>query len=84
MFVTYLLLTIVVCLSRVYLVHAYRSSPDIGICETIKDNTLVSIDCIHKQENFCCDTTELLTTTDDIGKWGKKCCSEAEFVLQNA
>lgn len=84
LFVTYLLITIIVFLStRINPIHAYRSSPDIGLCETIKNKTPISIECIRGQENFCCNT-ELLSTTDNVTKWGKRCCTEAEFVLQNA
>lgn len=77
------LLVIIVYFSHINIIFAHRSSPDIGLCETIINNTFTSLECLRGQENFCCNT-ELLTTIDNVTKWAKKCCTETEFVLQNA
>lgn len=78
------LLVIIVYFSKINIICAHRSSPDIGLCETIINNTFTSLECLYGQENFCCSTGELLKTKDNVTKWAKKCCTETEFVLQNA
>lgn len=60
-----------------------KSTPDIGFCEGIQDSQPVMIDCFSGDQNFCCnDKKEVLW--NNVIKWSKRCCTEAEYVLQNA
>lgn len=64
-------------------VEAAKSSPDVGICETIHNQTVVMLDCLSGQDNFCCQDEQVITH-NNVTRWTKRCCSEKDFVLQNA
>jgi len=64
-------------------IEASRSAPDIGLCESVEDKQPVLLDCLSGSKNFCCNT-DLVEISGNLTKWAKRCCSETEFVLENA
>lgn len=75
-------LIILTLLAFIHQSQATRSAPDIGVCDTIVNKTSVILDCLSGSDNFCCKTEKLITW-NHVTRWGKRCCSESEFVLQN-
>lgn len=74
----------IVCLGQVLnTVLATRSAPDIGLCVTVVNRSTLLLDCLTGYKNFCCNT-EQVETWNNVTRWAKKCCSEAEFVVENS
>lgn len=69
--------------SAVFLAVEAKSTPDIGFCEAIRSKQTISLDCFSGEKTFCCDDEEV-TLWNNVTKWSKKCCTESEYVLQNA
>lgn len=73
----------IVVLTTIRFASGARPSPDIGLCETVVNNTADTIDCVSGTANFCC-LKELVKTVNNVNKWTRRCCKESEYVLQNA
>lgn len=73
-----IIIIIIICLQHA---EAARSSPDIGLCESVVNNSFTYIDCLSGNKNFCCNDKQYLLR--NLTRWSRRCCSEAEFVREN-
>lgn len=64
-------------------VYSAETSPDFGLCDTVEDGQLIYIDCLDGSKNFCCRTQEK-TLFNGVKRWAKECCTEKDFVIDNA
>lgn len=64
-------------------VEAARSAPDLGLCKVVHDGKIKTIDCLSGTAVFCCQTDKA-KLWNNVTMWSNRCCTESEFVLQNA
>lgn len=64
------------------MVESALSSPDVGYCVSVENGSLIYLDCLSGEKNFCCSTKQV-ETFNKVKRWAKRCCSEDDFVKEN-